>query len=63
MGLSFLLFQPVRRALAPWYAKQIDSALDMQDELRLDRLLIEAADSFELLVLVMLAGVWLGLLD
>ena len=40
---SWLLFAPVRRAMAGWYARQLDIALEKGDELLLNRLLAEAA--------------------
>ena len=42
IALSTLLYSPLRRAVAPWYAREIDDALDMSSVSMLQPLLAEA---------------------
>ena len=42
IALSTLLYSPLRRAVAPWYAREIDDALDMSSVSMLQPLLVEA---------------------
>ena len=42
IAVSFLLYYPLRRAVAPWYAGRFDAALRASDESMLEPLLVEA---------------------